>query len=344
MGEVTIKEVAKKAGVSIGTVSRVINGAKDVKEKNRIKVEAAIEELNFRPNHYAKNLKSNKSNLIGIIVPDLTDEFFLFLTNGIEQAATHEGYLVVVLTSKGNAELEKKYIEFLWEKRVDGIVITSAGGNEDILLPIRDKGTPVVFVDRKPQSHLFDSVYVDKRHGAYLATSYLIECGHRKIALATGPKELVTNADRFSGFIQALYDHNIPIQNEYIRFGSFTEESGLEFMHWFTSLSVEERPTAVLSGSTVITYGCLYGAIRLGVSIPDDLSMISYGSLGMEELINPKITYIHQMSTEVSEITSKLILEKIKTPLSHAQQTVLTPHIVVRDSVKRLPSEEEGKP
>jgi LacI family transcriptional regulator len=296
-------------------------------------VEKAIEELSFRPNHYAKNLESNKSNMIGIIVPNLTDEFYLYLTNVIEQNAAREGYLVVILTSKDNSELERKYIEFLYDKRVDGIVLTSAGGNEDILLPIRDSGTPVVFVDRKPQIYPFDSIYVDKKRGAYLATAHLIECGHRKIALVTGPKGLVTNVDRFNGFVQAMYDHNIPIQNDYIRFGTFSEEFGLEFMQWFTSLSPEERPTAVLSGSTVITYGCLYGAARSGISIPDDLSMISYGNLGFEELINPKITYIYQMSAEVSEAVSTLILEKIKDPMGLAHQTVLTPHLVLRNSV-----------
>lgn len=336
MGEVTIKEVARRAGVSVGTVSRVINGAQNIKLSNLRKVEQAITELNFRPNQYAQGLKSNKSNIIGIIVPNLINEFFLNISKGIEQLAISQGYLAVVLDSEGNPELERKYIEFLWEKRVDGIVITTEGGNEDLLVKIRDSGTPVIFVDRKPQAHLFDTVYMDKYGATKLAMNYLIERGHNRIAFVTGRRDLSTNTDRFNGYIEALYSHDIPIRNEYIHFGTFSKECGLVFMDWYASLSPETRPTAVMSGSAIITYGILCGAKRQGVGIPDDLSLISFGSLSMEELLPNRITYIEEMKAEVSEITAELIMERIHNPFEHVKQMVLTSKIVPHDTVKDL--------
>ncbi len=241
-----------------------------------------------------------------------------------------------MLRSNDDPELEKKYIELLWEKRVDGIVVVSTGRNEGLLLDICNRGTPVVFVDRKSVSHQADSVRADKWKGAYLAVEHMIQLGHTRIALANGPKDLVTCLDRFNGFVRALYDYNIPIENECIQFGTFTKEFGYDFMNWFVTQDPQSRPTAVLCGGTSIAYGCLSEAARLGISIPGNLSLICFGKPSFEELLHPQITYIDQRNDEVSEATASLIYEKIKDSSTPNRQIVYEPQLVIRDSVKGL--------
>ena len=336
MEEVTIKDVANKAGVSIGTVSRVINGAGDIKEKNRVKVEEAIKALNFRPNQYAQGLKNNKSKIIGLIIPVIRSDWGMNILSKLQQVAAEKGYIVVALDSKANREVERECINFLWEKRVEGIVIITTGENEDLLLSIRDKGTAVVCVDGKPKSILLDAVYSDKWQGTYEAVSYLIRCGHKKIALVTGKQDMQPNVDRFNSYMQACYDHNIPIQNEYIRFGEFTKEYGVEFIKWFVGMPPENRPTAVITGPSVITYGCLSAAKQFGISIPDDLSLISYGEISMEEIITPRLTYCQQLFEDVSRIATEMIIENIENPKRLPSQVVLTPQLIIHDSVKKI--------
>ncbi len=336
MKEPTIKDVAERAGVSIGTVSRVINGAVNVKKQNLTRILEAIDELNFRPNQYAKGLKSNKSNIIGIIVPNLVDEFYVNLINQIEQAMTREGYLLVFLSSRDSSELECKYINYLWDKRVDGIMITSTGQNEDLLEKIHQSGTPVVFVDRKPQNNGFNSVYADKKGAAELATSYLIQKGHQRIALVTGSKLLTTNIARFNGYTKTMFDHQLPINNNYIWFGEFTQKFGYEFIEWYMKQPAEVKPTAIIAGSSVITYGCLLAAKQFGIRIPEDLSLISYGNISYDKLITPRLTYIQQMVEDIGKASAQLMIEKLNDEASYPRQIIMQPDLVIHDSVKEL--------
>lgn len=336
MKDPTISDVAERAGVSIGTVSRVINGAVNVKKQNMERIQEAIKELNFRPNQYAKNLKSNKSNIVGIIVPNLVDEFYINLINQIEQTMTLEGYLLVVFSSRDSSELEHKYINYLWEKRVDGILITSSGQNEDLLQKIMHTGTAVVFVDRKPQANIFDTVYADKQNSARIATSHLIQNGHKRIALVTGPKSLSTNVDRFNGYTRTMYDNELPINNRYIWFGEFNTKCGLEFMKWYVRQDPDERPTAIICGSQMITYGCLLAAKEYGIRIPDEMSIVSYGNVGYEKLIAPQLTYIQQMDAEISKASAQLLIDKLNNRNDYPRQIVMKPEIIIQDSVKNL--------
>lgn len=337
MKESTIKDVAKHAGVSVGTVSRVINGATNVKKANLVKVNEAIQELGFRPNQYAKGLKSNKSDIIGIIVPNLADEFYRYSISQIEEIATEQGYLPVVLNSRGDSAAERRYLEFLWDKRANGIALVACGDeNEDIMLVMRNSSMPIVFFDRRPANHVFDAVYVDKKEGAYIATNYFANKGHQKIALITGPKSIISSYDRFEGYVQALFDHNIQLQNNFVRFGSFTEQFGVETASWWYSLEPGERPTALLLSSVVITYGFLCGAKKLGISIPEDVSIISYGNVGFDQLIVPKLTYLKQRNETIAKTTAGLIFERLHSPMDHTKQVVIATELVEQDSVRDL--------
>jgi len=336
MKEPTIKDVAKRAGVSIGTVSRILNGAKNVKKSNLEKIQKAIEELGYRPNQAAKSLKSNKSHIIGIIVPNLFDDFYVNVITKVEQVLTSKGYLLVVLSSHNDEELERENINFLWEKRVDGIMVISTGQNEDLLWKIYESGTQVVFIDRKPRKNIFSSVYTDKQIAAKKATDLFIRYGHKKIALVTGMKKLISNEQRFNGYISTLYDNGIPINNDYIWFGDFAPKTGIEFMEWYVKQDSDNRPTAILSGSAMITYEILLGAKQYGIRIPDDISLISYGNFLFDKLIEPRITYISEFAEEIGEAAVELVLDKIQNPSAHERQVVMEGELIENDSVKHI--------
>jgi len=335
--EATIKDVAEQAKVSVGTVSRVINGAINIKEENRVKVEKAIRELGFRPNQYAKGLKNNKSNIIGIIVPNLLDEFYRYIVQKIEEIASGQGYLPVLLNSRDDIAAERRYIEFLWEKRADGIAIVASGNqNEDILLSMRQAGTAVIFIDRRPTNPVFDAVYADKKGAALVATNYFVRLGHQKIAMATGHRGLISSEDRFEGYVRALYDNNIQIQNTYIQFGSFSEDFGVYLANWWQGLPPEERPTAILLGSAIITYGFLCGAKQLGIRIPEDVSIISYGNIGLDFLVEPKITYMQQLSMQIAETAANLLFDRLKAPVHPTKQVALPVNLIEQATVQDL--------
>lgn len=336
MKEPTIKDVAKRAGVSIGTVSRIINGARNVKKSNLEKIEKAIKELGYRPNQAAKNLKSNKSYIIGIIVPNLFDNFYVNLITRVEQALTSMGYLLVVLSSHNDVELEKKNINFLWEKCVEGIMIISTGQNEDLLWRIYENGTHVIFIDRPPRKNVFSSVYTDKQIAARKATNLLVKYGHKKIAFVTGMRNLISNEQRFNGYISAMYESQIPINNNYIWFGDFNPKTGMDFMEWYVKQDNDSKPTAILSGSVMITYGILLAAKQYGIKIPDDLSLISYGNILFDKLIEPRITYIQEFIEEIGDASVELIMEKIQNPNAHERQLIMEGELIENDSIKHI--------
>ncbi len=308
----TIKDVARLAGVSIATVSRVINDVPGIKPANRERVLAAIRELSFQPNQMAQNLKSDVTMTIGIIVSDSSDRFFITVIKSIMKTADSLGYAVLIMDTEGDAEIERRCIRAVVDRRVDGLVISPTGFNDDYLQAIKKDGTAVVLFDRRSKLKGFDMVYVDKMNAAYQLTSELITNGHRRIALAVGPKNLITNFDRFTGYIQAFYDANLPVDNDLILYGTFVEEFGREALN--KVLQMPQPPTAIISGSTVITKGILVEAQNLHIRIPADLSLVSYGNIEMSSLIQPALTYVDSHNLDVGQLAAKLLFERIQHP------------------------------
>lgn len=334
---VTIKDVAKRAGVSVGTVSRVINGAPGVKAGNKLNVERAIKEMDFRPNQHAKSLRNDKSHMVGIIVPEIMGEFNRTLISDMEEAVVENGYLLVVLNSHKNLEMEKRNIELLWDKRVDAVAIIASGAqNEELLNRVRTSGTPVVFVDRKPKRSEFDTVYVDKNLAMRQMVQHLVDNGHKRIAIAAGPKDLVTAQDRVDGYVQALFENNLPLYKGFIHFGDFIGDFGEKMVDWFASFPPEERPTSLISGSTNITYGILFRLFELGFSVPGDVSLVSFGKISMERMLPLRITYTSERSGDLGRTAAELIFNRMRNPDSPTQNIVLENDLIIQSSVRNL--------
>ena len=333
----TIKDVAKDAGVSVGTVSRVINDIPGVKADNIDKVNRSIKKLSFRPNHYAKSLRNAKSNIIGIIVSELVGEFNRAVISSFEEYLAKQDYLLVVLNSHGDPHRERKNIEFLWDKSIDAVAIIAIGNqNEEMLMEMHASGMPVVFIDRKPKTNGFDAVYTDKGAMMGKMVAHLAKKGHSKIATAIGPKHLITVQDRYNGYIRAMNEYHLPIREGYVRYGDFDRKLGEDMINWYISLPPDERPTAMVSGSTNIVYGMLYKLRDYNIIIPNDLSLVCFGNISMERLLSPRITFGEEEGMQIGYTAAEMILRRLEDYYAPAQHMVLQSDLVERESVKEL--------
>jgi len=327
---VTIKDVAKHANVSVATVSRVINGLGSVDEGLRNRVEKAIQELGFMPNHVARSLKMSATNTIGVAVSDISNPFFTTIAKEIENVIRKKSYSMLMVSTDSDIQKEKENISLFESKRVDGIIVSP--DSDEIAEFLRSIKTPTVAIDRKTLKNICDSVYVDKEKSMYDIACYLFNKGHRNIGMVTGPKDLSTNYDRFNGFIKAHYDNGIPLDNENILFGKFDTKFGKDaFAQLF---SKENHPTAIVAGSALIATGFLIQAKNMNVKIPEEVSVVSFGSVGLEELIDLKITYITELRSEIGQIAGDMILERIKHPDKPIDLRILQGTIIEGNSVK----------
>jgi len=335
MANTTMKDVAERAGVSTATVSRVINNADNVNPKLRQKVLEVIEELDYKPNQLARSLKSSETNTIAFISSDISNPFFVKIAKKVEEGIRNEDYTIVIGSTEDDPQAELRYLKLLYEKRVDGIVISSTGKNEDYLKELSRK-MPVICIDRRPETHKLNSVFVDKEKATYEAVNYLAGKNHKKIALVTGEKSIITNYDRYIGYTKGIYENDITLNSNYIKFGQFGFEFGEKSI--LDLLDLKERPTAVIAGNSFIAAGILLMAKKNKISIPDDLSLISFGNISNSQLITPKLTFIDEKVDEIGEKASDLLLTNLRNEESKIRQIKIKTKINSGESVAQLNS------
>lgn len=304
----TIKDVAASAGVSIATVSRVINKAENVSLEIEKKVLNAIDELGYKPNSIARSLKNKRTMTIGFIMSDLSVSFFSYMIRVIEERFRDQGYTVIVSNTYEIVEVEKRAIQVMAERQVDAIVISSSGRNEDYLYDIQKHGVPVIFVDRKPKQHKFPTVVVDKKKGIQMLLEHLTQMHHRNIAFISGDRLLATNYDRFQGINSFIYEKNLPEDTVKCYFGSFSEEFGRNTIQ---QILAESNPsTAIITGSIAIATGVMMYCKENNINIPNDLSLVCFGDFPHGKLLSPLLTYIDDKKFEIGENVADM-LEKI---------------------------------
>ena len=253
----TIKEIADRANVSIGTVSNVINGTAVVSSRRRERVLAAIRELDYHHNQVARSLKLRTTRMLGMVISDITNPFFPQLVRGAEDVALKHNYLLITFNTDDNLEREKQVLSVLRQRRVDGVLLVVApnAGNDAHIRDTLKSGVPTVFLDRVPPGIEVDSVSVDNVGGARTCVEHLIAMGHRKIAILTGPTRLQTAAERLSGYSEALRGADLPVQPDLILEGDFRSESGYHLGREL--LAGADRPTAVFVGNNMMSLGLL---------------------------------------------------------------------------------------
>lgn len=290
---VTIKDVAKKAGVGLGTVSRVLNNHPSVSKETRKKVLDAIKELDYNPNAIARSLKIKSTKSIGVMIPDISSAFYSDIVRGIEDIANQYKYNIILLNTDLKREKEKESLIMLKEKKADGILFISNTINDKLKKDFRSINIPLVLVATKDENNEFYSVTIDNEKAAYIATEYLIKLGHKRIAMLAGKKD-DPNAGipRINGYKRALKEHGIEVDDNLILHGDYKFKSGFQNMLKF--LKLKDKPTAIFAASDTMAVGAASCAMQHGFNIPRDFSIIGFDGIELAQYFYPPITTIKQ--------------------------------------------------
>jgi DNA-binding LacI/PurR family transcriptional regulator len=334
----SIKKVAEIAGVSVGTVSHVITGSVPVSEPLRLKVQAAIRDLNYHPNHVARSLKTNKTRTLGIIVPDLTIPFFPQIIRGAETTARQRGYSVIAVNSDDDGERQKDLLSLLRSQRVEGILLVMAAAPTPLnqISRILEADIPMVCLDRIPDRVAVDSVSVEDADAAQMGVAHLIEMGFRRIAIVTGPMALKNERRRVLGYRQALQSAGIAVDENLIWHGNLRPED-------VTALCREHlrdaafRPDAVFSTNGPTALGVLRAFRGIGLETPRDIGFLTFDELTVDDLFTPSITTIVQPAYDIGYRAAKILLDRIEGLAVQTEPiTVRLPAILkVRDSSQK---------
>jgi LacI family transcriptional regulator len=329
----TIYDVAREAGVSMATVSRVVNGNPNVKPTTRKKVLEAIEKLGYRPNAVARGLASKRTTTVGVIIPDISSIFFAELARGIEDIATMYKYNIILCNSDQNKDKEIHLINTLLEKQVDGIVFMGGQITEDHVEEFKRSPVPIVLSATIDQKKEFPSVNINYEQAAYDAVKFLIDNGHRKIAMLTGSLEDPVNGyQKYSGYRKALEEATISFTEDYVVVGDYTYDSGIEAMEKF--LELNERPTAIFTGTDEMALGIIHGAQDRGLSVPEDIEVIGFDNTRLAAMVRPTLTSVVQPMYDIGAVSMRL-LTKYMNKEEVTDEVVLLPHrIEFRNSTK----------
>lgn len=303
----TIRDVARVSGLSIGTVSKFINGGK-VKENNRILIENAIKELDFRPNSLAKGLKSAKSYTVGVIVPSLLSTYTAVVVSAIEKYLQELGYSSVICACQLDEEVELNKAQFLIDKMVDGIILQPHSGSGRQIDYIKSCGIPLVCFDALVAGHETDGVVVDNIEAAYIPTKRLIEMGHRKIAIVYGD-DMYTCFGRLDGYKKALAEYKVRLNDNYVCRQPYTMQGGIRAIDWLFGLT--DPPTAVIVTSYDMTLGAFVQINAHNLKIPEDISIIGFDNLPLAEAISPELSLVEQPMEEMGISAARLLLRRM---------------------------------
>lgn len=332
----TQKELAKLAGVSAGTVSNVVNGVPGVSEAARRKVLAAIEQLNYQPNLIARSLRTNRTHTLGIVVPDITIAFYPRVIRGAEDAARDAGYFLTVLDSENDHRREGAMLALLRSQRTEGTLLVAAGGNKwtpEAAAAVQEH-SPLVCLDRLPEGLPADSVCVDDAEAAEMAVVHLLQMGHRRIAVLTGPLTLRNEQERLRGYRRALQSFGVAVQQDLIWTSSFAQ-SDVARLCQRGLLSSPERPSALFTTNGAVGMGALKSIYALGLRTPNDIAFVTFDELTSEEFFRPGITTVVQPAFEIGSRAVQVLLKRIRSggEGSEKLQTVRLPAtLVVRES------------
>ena len=329
----TIKDVAALAGISYTTVSHVVNKTRPVSQEVRLKVEAAIKSLDYVPSAVARSLKAKTTATIGLLVPNSLNPYFAELARGIEDYCERNGYCVILCNSDDNPEKQRSYLRVLLEKRIDGLIVASAGGDIGLAQGLAGVKTPMVIVDRGLDGLDADLVRIDHEYGAYLATRHLLELGHRDIATIGGPSGTSVAQMRHAGFFRALQEAGIKVRAERMLESDFTSNGGYNAA---AILLESNPPSAIFAGNDMIGIGVLRAAAERNFRVPSELSVIGFDDIQMSRYVYPALTTVGQSILQLGEMAAEVLLRRIATPSLVTDQRIVTPSIVLRESTAPL--------
>ena len=328
----TIKLIAKKADVSIATVSRALNNDSKVKLETREKILSISRELNYKPNLIARSFVKKTTNIIGLILPDISDEFFTEIIRGVDEVSYKNGFYTMVASSHGYRTLAESFLAFANTGLIGGAIILMSTFSEDIKKALLQSKIPIVLISGGKEDLGYATVAIDSYQGAFNITEYLIlKKGFKKIAHITGP---VDNDDSFlrkKGFVEACKKHNINVPKQFIANGDFTKESGY---HNFIQLyNQTERPQAIFAANDMMALGCYEAIGYLNLDIPEDIALVGFDDIFISQYLNPGLTTVRVQIEEVGKAAAELLIEKFNGTNDKLHPIVKIPtDLIVRNS------------
>ncbi len=329
----TIRDVAKAAGVSPSTVSRVLTKSAYVAEEKQEKVLEAIEKLNFQPNVVARSLRLKTSRIIGLLIPDITNPFFPEIAKGIEDAAHKNGYNIMLCNTENDVKKEMNYVELLKGRQADGLIIAKAGEELDHLKDTIRSGIPISFIDRPVNLDEADQIVSNNHLGMKIAVEKLYATGHRKIGLVAGPKHLRVADERFQGFRAGMLAQNLAINEKWIFHEVFSVSGGRSA--GLKLLEMPAHPTAMICSSDVLAIGFIDSLFEAGFSVPEYMSVIGFDDINFTKYLKPKLTTIRQAKYEMGAKALELLLKRIKSKEESPEKIVLDVALEDRETVAK---------
>jgi LacI family transcriptional regulator, galactose operon repressor len=329
-GRVTIADVARRAGVSKTTVSHVISGNRPVSSDTRSRVESAIAELRYRPDGIARSLRTRRTHVVALIIPDITNPFYPILSRGLERALDGRGYRTFICSSDGDTDRELDFLAEVCDRRVDGIVLDSFHVTVDHVESITRGDVPVVWLGGTPRAHPgVDSVRPDDEHGAFEATMHLISEGHRAIAMVDGPEGSGTS--RRDGYLRALSQAGIrPARGRQVR-SDWTRAGGAAILP--SLLASSSRPTAVFCSNDLSAIGVMDAARERGLDVPADLAVVGFDDIEEAAMTTPPLTTVRNPAFETGEAAGKLLGDRMAGSYrGPAREVKLPASLIVRAS------------
>ncbi len=328
----TLEDIARLAGVSRSTVSRVVNNHPSVRPEVRQRVWDVIREVGYQPHAAARSLATNRTNIIGLVIPEavstlFTDPFFPLLIRGITDACyTHNYHLMLALFSTPDQE-EDLYNRLLKSRYLDGVVLASTRVDDLLVQRLLDDGIPFVSIGRHTDTRV-SYVDVDNVAGARMAVEHLLRRGYQRIATITGPLNMAAGQDRLLGYKQALAAHRVPLDEALIQEGDFTEGGGLAAMERL--LDVQPRPTAVFVASDTMAMGALRAIRRAGLEVPADIAIVGFDDVPQAAFMNPPLTTVRQPIELLGATAVDILADQVTGKTDIPQRVVLMPELVVR--------------
>ncbi len=328
----TIYEVAKLAGVSLATVSRVMNDSGKVTPKTRGKVLAAIAELGYIPNSMAQSLASRRSNSVGILIPELHGPFFGEMLSSVEKELRDAGKRVIITAGHSDENKERDCIEFLLGSSCDALILHVYSVSHDYLIELNKGPVPIIILNNHVPEMAENCIYLDNEHGGYLATKALLDHGHRKLAYISGPSWKVDSFKRLTGHKKALQEYGLVIDEKLIVEGDFEEASGRVAMTKLLSLSMPF--TGVVCANDEMAAGAMDTARKQGLNVPTDISIIGYDNVNFTRYLHPKLSSIGCRIREMGQMAARCVLKNAYGQTDLEIQNTFKPRLVLRDSIK----------
>ncbi len=306
----TVRDVAQVAGVSATTVSRVLRGQRYVSPQARAAVQAAVEELNYRPSELARQFREQRSVIVGYVVPDISEPFYAAILRGISRHLRPQGFAVVTHETDERVAAEAEAVTAIMDSRAAGLIVASSGlWPRSLRDRLREVGLPVVSVDNRLEGVEADAVYDDNENGAAALTHHLLDHGHRRIAFVGGIMSESSGADRLAGYRRALAEAGAPEAAELIVTGDWRQESGR--LYALRVMRLADRPTAILAANYEVALGVMRALRALRLRIPEDVALAAFDDFDVAELLDPPLTALHRDVERIGELAAGLLVDQL---------------------------------